>query len=323
MASPSPMASPTQVKTFPQKPVSVDNFAATTGYGKNLTGTTFSNQKLEIEHISFKEWLEIDESWEGAGKFLGRMTGGVYGFFKNLLVALKDRIGEIFQFITKNPREAVKMAAIVGVSMATGGFVGKISHDLVQAVSDKIASVIANVPAEEIHNTVSNIALEKGSGDFSDGSESSGDFDQAQEGPPSPGPVHGFQSGRIDNETGNEPPIDHRHKFIPDSDIDKQRLADEIKNAADRPTGYDRFGRSLADLQDKAETRSLFSAIKRAFGGNNHSLKMSSLPHGTDTSQFGGNLPTTNYYNKSDHMFYGSDGTPEWKFDGKNIIKLK
>jgi hypothetical protein len=73
------------------------------------------------------------------------------------------------------------MAAIVGVSMATGGFVGKISHDLVQAVSDKIASVIANVPAEEIHNTVSNMALEKGSGDFSDGSESSGDFDQAQD----------------------------------------------------------------------------------------------------------------------------------------------
>ena len=32
--------------------------------------------------------------------------------------------------------------------------------------------------------------------------------------------------------------------------------------------------------------------------------------------------PTFNYYNKTDHTFYGSDGKPEWRFDGNKIMSV-
>ena len=149
-------------------------------YDMNMGELSKSSATKYKENLSFKEWLELDEGWmdwlaSKTGKVLGAGAGYIYGFGKNLLQGLGNRIKEIYSYITKNPREATKMAAIVGTAMLTGGVVGKISHDVVNAVSNKISGIIHGVNPTEVHQTVSQISPD-GSGDFKGGTSSSGDF---------------------------------------------------------------------------------------------------------------------------------------------------
>ena len=149
-------------------------------YDMNMGELSKSSATKYKENLSFKEWLELDEGWmdwlaSKTGKVLGAGAGYIYGFGKNLLQGLGNRIKEIYSYITKNPREATKMAAIVGTAMLTGGVVGKISHDVVNAVSNKISGIIHGVNPTEVHQTVSQISPD-GSGDFKGGTSSSGDL---------------------------------------------------------------------------------------------------------------------------------------------------
>jgi hypothetical protein len=130
--------------------------------GTNKKPDTSTKKPSEL---SFKEWMELDEGWMDwlagkAGKLLGSGAGYVYGSGKNLLNGLSSRIKEIYSYITKNPREATKMAAIIGTAMLTGGVVGKISNDVVDAVSNNISGVIHGVSPTEIHNAVAQISPE-------------------------------------------------------------------------------------------------------------------------------------------------------------------
>jgi hypothetical protein len=285
-------------------------------FGNIDNHTTFSAPRFE-NFLSFKEWLVNEEGWadsiaKKAGQYIGAGAGYVYGFGKSLLKSVGDRIRDVISYISTNPRQATKMAAIVGVAMLTGGIVGKISHSVVDAVTSKISQIMPHVDPQDLQSTMAQVSP------VQDAVAAKSQVAQDA--------VAAKSQAAQDAVDAKSQAVQHpANKFIPDSDVDKQRLADEIKNAADRPTGYDRFGRSLADLHDKAETKNLFRAMKDAFGGNSHELKMGSLPHGMTVDMNGDGIPdnpTFNYYNKTDHTFYGSDGKPEWKFDGKNIMPV-
>jgi len=298
-------------------PTITPNVQPQSSYFGNIDNhTSFSAPRFE-NFLTFKEWLVNEEGWadsiaKKAGQYIGAGAGYVYGFGKSLLKSLGDRMKDVIGYIAANPRQATKMAAIVGVAMLTGGIVGKISHSVVDAVSSKISQIMPHVDPQDLQSTMAQVSP------LQDAATAKSQVAQDV--------VNAKSQAAQDAVDAKSQAVQHpANKFIPDSDVDKQRLADEIKNAADRPIGYDRFGRSLADLHDKAETKNLFRAMKDAFGGNSHELKMGSLPHGMTVDMNGDGIPdnpTFNYYNKTDHTFYGSDGKPEWKFDGKNIMPV-
>jgi hypothetical protein len=222
-----------------------------------------------FENFSFKEWLltEKEKGWgdwiaKKTGQIVGAGAGYIYGFSSSLLKSLGDRISDVVKYISSNPRQATKMAAIVGVAMLTGGIVGRISHDVVDAVSSKISQVMPSADPQDIQSTMVQVS-------------------PAQDA------------------------------------VDAKSQATQHAVAAKR----DIFGRMISP--DAQETKNLFRAMKDTFGGNSHELKMGSIPHGMTVDMNGDGIPdnpTFNYYNKTDHTFYGSDGKPEWRFDGKNII---
>jgi hypothetical protein len=99
--------------------------------------------------------------------------------------------------------------------------------------------------------------------------------------------------------------------------VDAKSQATQHAIAAKR----DIFGRLISP--EAQEMKNLHHAMRDTFGGNSHELKMGSIPHGMTIDTNGDGIPdnpTFNYYNKTDHTFYGPDGKPEWRFDGKNII---
>jgi hypothetical protein len=259
------------------------------------------------ENLSFKNWLLFEEEQEGwldygarmLGKGVGAVGGAVVGYGKSIMNALGNRIKEIYQYVSGNPREAVKLASIVGLSMLTGAVVGKISHDVVNAVSNKISGV-TGVNPDEVHNSVSQASgIEKGSGDFSGGSSSSGDFGGSDQGASSA--------------------VQAKSDAVQATVDAKSDAAQNTMNAK-----KDIFGRFISP--EKQETQNLFRAIRKTFGGNSPQIHTSGIPHGMTIDMNGDGIPDnrmSDYYNKLDKTYYGANGQPEWKFDGKNIIKLK
>jgi len=71
------------------------------------------------------------------------------------------------------------------------------------------------------------------------------------------------------------------------------------------------------------DSRALHRAMRDA-GLDGSQITMGEIPHGQTIDHDGdGNPdnPTTNYFNKGDRTYYGADGQPEWKFDGKKIVR--
>ena len=246
-----------------------------------------------FENFSFKEWLltEKEKGWgdwiaKKTGQFVGAGAGYIYGFSSSLLKSLGDRISDVVKYISSNPRQATKMAAIVGVAMLTGGIVGRISHNVVDAVSSKISQVMPSADPQDIQSTMVQVS-----------------------------PA--------------EDAVAAKSQVAQDAAAAKSQAAQDAVDAKSQATQdavavkRDVLGRIISP--DAQETKNLFRAMKDAFGGNSHELKMGSLPHGMTVDMNGDGIPdnpTFNYYNKTDHTFYGSDGKPEWRFDGKNIMPV-
>jgi len=244
-----------------------------------------------FENFSFKEWLltEKEKGWgdwiaKKTGQIVGAGAGYIYGFSSSLLKSLGDRISDVVKYISSNPRQATKMAAIVGVAMLTGGIVGRISHDVVDAVSSKISQVMPSADPQDIQSTMVQVS-------------------------PAQDAVTAKSQVAQDAVTA-------KSQTVQDAATAKSQAAQDAVTAK-----RDIFGRMISP--DAQETKNLFRAMKDTFGGNSHELKMGSIPHGMTVDMNGDGIPdnpTFNYYNKTDHTFYGSDGKPEWRFDGKNII---
>lgn len=128
--------------------------------------------------LTFKEWLmfvEEKQGWidwgaEKLGRAAGRVSGAVAGLVGNVASTIASRLKELGSFISKNPRQAAKIALTVGLAVATGGMVGKLSKDLVTAVGDKIHSMMPQVNHEDL--VVAQNAVVPGSASVEAGADS-------------------------------------------------------------------------------------------------------------------------------------------------------
>ena len=138
--------------------------------------------QLQPEHFNFKSWLMTEEEKEGWGDWLagkvGYGVGAVGGAFaaivKNVYNTVASRMKELASFIAQNPRQAAKIALTIGLAAATGGVVGKLSKDVVNAVGAKIQSLLPQ--GSDLASAQQAIVPEAGAGDFDGGSAAGGDF---------------------------------------------------------------------------------------------------------------------------------------------------
>jgi hypothetical protein len=141
--------------------------------------------QLQPEHFNFKSWLMTEEEKEGWGDWLagkvGYGVGAVGGAFaalvKNVYNTVASRMKELASFIAQNPRQAAKIALTIGLAAATGGVVGKLSKDVVNAVGAKIQSLLPQ--GSDLAQVQQAIVPEAGAGDFEGGSASGGDLASA------------------------------------------------------------------------------------------------------------------------------------------------
>lgn len=305
------------------------------------------------QNISFKDWLFVEEEKEGwmdwgarmLGKGIGAVGGAVVGYSKSVLNALGNRIKEIYDYVSGNPRQAVKLASIVGLSMLTGAVVGKISHDVVSAVSNKISGV-TGVNAGDVHNSVSQAAglSEKGAGDFS-GSASSGDFGSPEQGFSGGMGFYGKDINTNQNMSGTGDFSGGMGTYGQDFGGSHADAAIQAKSGATQAT-FDAKAQATRDLlkaQDaqmdaemdaemnaalapQQDMKNMMNALRNNLGVKSHSLNTSGIPHGMKIDLNGDGIPdnpSTSYFNTNNKIYYGDDGKPLWKWDGKNIIKLK
>jgi len=147
---------------------------------KPVTAESFDYELLNPElnfpitnGLSFRNWLKIDESIymteeekqgffsrmaKGLGSFFGATTGYVAGATKNLFTGLANRVKEIYKYVTNNPKMVVKLAAIVAVSIVTGGVLGKVSHSIQDAISQKVAALVPDVNPQDVQSAVAQVA---------------------------------------------------------------------------------------------------------------------------------------------------------------------
>jgi len=143
---------------------------------KKMQGAKQPNMALQPESFSFKEWL-VNEEKEGWGDYLGRnighgvgrLAGNIAGLGSKVGSALKSVAKDIYQYVGNNPKQVAKAAFLVGLGAATGGVIGKLTHDLKDMVVQKIQDVMQDVPAEEVAWLRKNIVFERGVSD--DGKE--------------------------------------------------------------------------------------------------------------------------------------------------------
>ena len=147
---------------------------------KPVTAESFDYELLNPElnfsitnGLSFRNWLKIDESIymteeekqgffsrmaKGLGSFFGATTGYVAGATKNLFTGLANRVKEIYKYVTNNPKMVVKLAAIVAVSIVTGGALGRVSHSIQDAISQKVAALVPDVNPQDVQSAVAQVA---------------------------------------------------------------------------------------------------------------------------------------------------------------------
>lgn len=139
--------------------------------------------QLQPESFSFREWLMTEEEKEGwvdylarhAGYGVGAIGGAVASLVKNVYNTVASRMKELKDYIAQNPRQITKIALTIGLAAATGGVVGKVSKDIVNAVGDKIKGLLPDT--NDLAHIQQQIEPEAGSGDFEGGYASSGEFD--------------------------------------------------------------------------------------------------------------------------------------------------
>ncbi len=141
--------------------------------------------QLQPEHFNFKSWLMTEEEKEGWGDWIagkvGYGVGAVGGAFaalvKNVYNTVASRMKELASFIAQNPRQAAKIALTIGLAAATGGVVGKLSKDVVNAVGAKIQSLLPQ--GSDLAQVQQAIVPEAGAGDFEGGASAGGDLASA------------------------------------------------------------------------------------------------------------------------------------------------
>jgi len=149
---------------------------------KVFGGAKQGQPQLQPEHFNFKSWLMTEEEKEGWGDWIagkvGYGVGAVGGAFaalvKNVYNTVASRMKELASFIAQNPRQAAKIALTIGLAAATGGVVGKLSKDVVNAVGAKIQSLLPQ--GSDLAQVQQAIVPEAGAGDFDGGSASGGDL---------------------------------------------------------------------------------------------------------------------------------------------------
>jgi hypothetical protein len=125
--------------------------------------------KLQPEHFSFKEWLIIEEqkeSWadyfgRNIGHAAGRVAGNVVGLGGKVAGVMKQSLQDIYQYVGNNPKQVAKAAFLVGIGAATGGVIGKITHDLKDMIVQNVQDYIQDVPAEEVAWLRNNMVFDK------------------------------------------------------------------------------------------------------------------------------------------------------------------
>jgi len=138
--------------------------------------------EVQPESMSFRGWLMMEEEKEGWGEYLagkvgygvGAVGGAIAALVKNVYNTVASRMKELKDYIVQHPREVTKIALTMGLAAATGGVVGKISKDVVDAVGEKIKTLLPST--NDLAQTQQAIVPEAGSGDFEGGTASSGDF---------------------------------------------------------------------------------------------------------------------------------------------------
>lgn len=138
--------------------------------------------QLQPEHFSFKSWLMTEEEKEGWGDWIagkvgygiGAVGGALAALVKNVYNTVASRMKELASFIAQNPRQAAKIALTIGLAAATGGIVGKISKDMVNAVGEKIKSLLPQ--GSDLAQVQHAIVPEAGAGDFEGGASAGGDL---------------------------------------------------------------------------------------------------------------------------------------------------
>lgn len=160
--------------------------SAVVGYGVDKAfdaiGGKQEQPQLQPESFSFREWLMTEEEKEGWGDYLARQAGygigaiggAVAALVKNVYRTVASRLTELKDYIAQNPREVTKIALTIGLAVATGGIVGKISKDVVNAVGDKIKGLLPT--NNDLAHVQQQVVPEAGSGDFEGGNASSGEF---------------------------------------------------------------------------------------------------------------------------------------------------
>lgn len=112
---------------------------------------------LQPENFSFKEWLIYEnekETWSDylgrkIGHGVGRIAGNISGFSGRISNAIKSSLKNIYEYVSKNPKEVAKAAFLVGIGAATGGVLGKLSVDIQDMVANSVQNV-AQIPTTEM-----------------------------------------------------------------------------------------------------------------------------------------------------------------------------
>jgi hypothetical protein len=132
---------------------------------KNMGG----NPALQPESFSFSQWLLMVEQESlmnrmasGAGRMVGRFAGNLSGVAGKVGQTMKNSVGEIYKYVSKNPKEVARALFLVGVGAATGAAVGNITHNVKDMLVQKIQDVAQGVPAEEVAWLRKNIVFEPG-----------------------------------------------------------------------------------------------------------------------------------------------------------------
>lgn len=158
---------------FSKKPImNVANkaFDAAWGAGEKVAGALRGSPspQLQPENFSFKEWL-MEQEKEGWGDYLGRnighaagsVAGSLVGIGGKVVKAMKSGLNNIYQYVSKNPKEVARAVFLIGIGAATGGMLGSLSHKIKDMVVQKIGDVMQNVPAAEVEWLRNNVVLDQ------------------------------------------------------------------------------------------------------------------------------------------------------------------